>query len=578
MSITQRIYLLVALAAVMAGSLAWVGASSMMRIGNELSDIAERDVPLTEVVTAITVHELEQALLVEKVMRLGGVTGAEKAANLSTLAARVHQLDDQIAMEIDRALVLVTEASTTARTLETRSKMTAIEGEITAVKAQHDVYAKLSEAVVDAIRDGDMASATAQVQRLQTVQADMLDRLNGLEAEVLALTRTASETALRHEQEALRLLIAIGGVGTIVGVLFGIVLARGMSRAVEGMTDAMTQLADGDLGVEIDAKATGRRDEIGTMARALEVFRDTMKRAKTLEAEQHAAEARLVAERRNAMLTVADNFEQTVGGVVQSIGTSVTQMRQSTETLSSKVDETNIQTVSAAGATEQTARNVETVASATQELSSTITEISQRVTELSDSSRETAALFRQTDWEMEELRNQTDGITEIVILIEEIAAKVNMLAMNAAIEAQRAGSAGRGFAVVAGEVKELADATSSATGRIAEQVASMRSIGERAVASVGMARARVERVDDILTSISAAVEEQQMATDEIARSASEAADGASTMSRSVNVVRDGASESGDAANEVSMATDYLSRQGLALQKAVDGFLREVRAA
>jgi methyl-accepting chemotaxis protein len=355
----------------------------------------------------------------------------------------------------------------------------------------------------------------------------------------------------------------------------GFAIISGVSTPIRKMTDAMGKLAKHDLTTEING--VGRKDEVGQMASAVQVFKDSMIEADRLKAEQEAAQRKTEA-RSAKMDELTRNFETSVGGVVQAVSSQASQMESSAQSMSATAEETTKQASAVAAASEQSSANVQTVASATEELSSSISEIGRQVSHSSQIAANAVSEASKANDMVQGLVSASAKIGEIVALINDIADQTNLLALNATIEAARAGEAGKGFAVVAAEVKNLATQTSKATEDISAQITGVQGATQDAVRAIGSISKTIGEIDQIATAIAAAVEEQGAATQEIARNVEEAAKGTQEVSSNIGGVTEAANGTGAAAGQVLTSAQALSGQSSHLRTLVQDFLSGVKAA
>jgi methyl-accepting chemotaxis protein len=375
-------------------------------------------------------------------------------------------------------------------------------------------------------------------------------------------------TLLRLSVTALCIILATGLTTYLVN--------RDIAGPLHKLQAIMESLAKGDLSVNVEG--TLRRDEIGGMAKTVQVFKDNALHMRALEAEREELKQQAEAEKKRAFAALADAFEQKVSGIIESVHHSATQMHGTAQSMAQTADITREQAQAvAAGATEATA-NVQTVAAASEQLSSSISEIGRHILEASTVSRQANEEGQRTHSTVAGLATAADKIGEVAALIAAIAQQTNLLALNATIEAARAGTAGRGFAVVAGEVKSLATQTAQATDSIRAQIASIQSATSSAVTAIRNIAATISSVDQISTSIASSIEEQTSATHEIARNVQQAAAGAREVSNNIDGVSRAVAKAGETAENVLKAADVLARQADTLQREVDQFLHTVRAA
>ncbi|WP_296516916.1 cache domain-containing protein [Rhodopseudomonas sp.] len=373
---------------------------------------------------------------------------------------------------------------------------------------------------------------------------------------------------------AQRGLIAAGLV-LLITLAVSIVVARRITGPLRQMTTTMNALARGRL----DAKIPGldRHDEVGEMAKAVEVFKSNAVARQALEAEGREAEERAVARRKADMIKMADDFESAVGEIVQTVSSASTELEASAGTLTATAERAQELTIMVAAASEEASTNVQSVASATEEMASSITEISRQVQESARIAAEAVDQARSTNDRVGELSKAAARIGDVVELINAIAGQTNLLALNATIEAARAGEAGRGFAVVASEVKALAEQTAKATGEIGQQISSIQGATQESVGAIREISGTIERLSEISSAIAAAVEQQGAATQEISRNVQQAAQGTQQVSTHITDVQRGASETGSASSEVLASAQSLSGDSNRLKLEVGKFLDSVRA-
>jgi methyl-accepting chemotaxis protein len=359
-------------------------------------------------------------------------------------------------------------------------------------------------------------------------------------------------------------------------VLLAFLLGRGLSRPLRAITAVMNRLSSGDTDVTIPGG--DRRDELGTMALAVDVFRRNMIEAGTMRAAQEAAKHQSEIEKRALQRRMAERFEADVKSVVGAVAKATADMRRVADEITASVNGTSERTTAAAAASEEASASVATVAAATEELASSVAEIGRQVTHSSGVADNAVVKAGQTTEMVGGLANAAEKIGDVLRLIGAIASQTNLLALNATIEAARAGDAGRGFAVVASEVKDLASQTAKATEEIAGQVTAIQSATGDCVAAIGGISNTIREISGIATTIAAAVEEQGSATREIARSVQQAASGTKEVSHNVAGASEAAGQSRALADNVLMAAGELSQHASALFKSVDTFLAGLREA
>ena len=383
--------------------------------------------------------------------------------------------------------------------------------------------------------------------------------------------------------------VFIAGTLTLITIAAQRYVKQTVSGSLRSMAGQMTQLASGEKGVAITG--TERRDEIGEMARALEVFhragvrlerlsRERAERARAeldqqtrLQVQQE--EARI--ERETMLRDVAGQFERTVGEVVTGVVAASSQLQSTSKLMAATAEDTSRRTGEVADAMEEANLGATAAASASDEFAMSIGEISRQAASSAELAREATLSARNADTTISALTASAQQVGEIVELIQTIARRTNLLALNASIEAARGGEAGRGFAVVASEVKELANQTSRATEKIAEQIRDMQDTTGASVSALRSIAGQIHQLETTAVSIATAVDQQSVAGQDLARSIDLAARGTERVTGHIEEVRQMALSTGSAASQVLTSATSLEAQAATLRSQVQGFLTRVRA-
>ncbi|MFB6448191.1 methyl-accepting chemotaxis protein [Bradyrhizobium tunisiense] len=409
-------------------------------------------------------------------------------------------------------------------------------------------------------------SAGAILQGATAMKADLVAEQQRLESE--------SEATI-EQTEQLVLILAIGG--TLLGAVLAFLLGNGISRPMIAMCKAMRELASGNFDVVLPG--LGRKDEIGEMAGAVEEFKvQAVAKAERDAAASEVQNREQAASRRAELIRFADDFESAVGAIVSNVSASAVQLESAASTLTRTAETTQSLSSQVAGVSEQASSNMQSVATATEELSASVEEIGRQVRDSSRIAEAAVVQARETDGRIGKLSHAAQQIGEVVKLITAIAEQTNLLALNATIEAARAGEAGRGFAVVASEVKSLASQTAKATDEISSHITGMQGATAESVAAIKEIGATIGQISSISTSIASAVEQQGAATQEIARSVQTVAQGTQTAATDIGEVNRGAAETGSASEEVLHSAKTLSSESTRLRAELDRFMGNIRAA
>jgi methyl-accepting chemotaxis protein len=436
------------------------------------------------------------------------------------------------------------------------------------LKQYRSSFSKLTENVKVIVKlNGDMTKTAASILKLSN------ELRSELTADQQRIEASANSTIV--ETERLMLMLALGGLA--IGAVLALMLGNGISRPMIAMCKAMRELASGNFDVVLPG--LGRKDEIGQMASAVEEF----KMQAIAKAERDAAEqeekSRVAADaRRGELIRFADDFESAVGAIVGNVATSATQLESAAGTLTRTAETTQGLSATVAGASEEASSNVQSVASATEELSASVEEIGRQVRESSRIAEGAVTQAQETDARIGKLSKAAQQIGDVVKLINAIAEQTNLLALNATIEAARAGEAGRGFAVVASEVKSLASQTAKATDEISSHILGMQQATQESVVAIKEIGETIGRVSQIASRIAASVEQQSSATQEIARNVQSVAASTQDVAGNIVEVNRGATETGAASGDVLNSAQTLSTESARLRQELDRFMANVRAA
>ncbi|CAO3357726.1 methyl-accepting chemotaxis protein [Azospirillum melinis] len=404
----------------------------------------------------------------------------------------------------------------------------------------------------------------------------LLDKLRSLiDKTNITMERSSAEvTETFHAARLWTLIIAAAGLVACFGL--GIVMTRRtVSEPIRHLTEAMRSLAGGKL----DQAVTGqeRGDEIGGMAKALQVFKDGLIQADRLSREQ-AAEQAAKQQRAETIDHLIRGFEGSAAAALRTVSSAASELDATAQSMAAMARQTNTQASVVAAAAEQTSANVQTVATAAEEMAASIREIGDQVTRSTRIAGQAVDEAARTTGTVRGLAEAAQRIGDVVKLITDIASQTNLLALNATIEAARAGEAGKGFAVVASEVKSLATQTGKATEEIATQIAAIQEATQGAVQAIDGISGIINQVNDISTGIAAAIEEQGAATAEISRSVHQAASGTQEVTGNIIQVTETAQQTGAASTQVLSAAGELAMQSETLRREVETFLSAIKAA
>ncbi len=512
-----------------------------------------------------------------------GLVGIERAVTIQALFERYRGLVSRVPGEMDLERQAQFKQLAESTLAEIRAALAGQESGASNAEAS-TVVAELTSNV-DAIErtGGEVFAFSADFAQDQANDvlsgrfAELEAALSQNVAAVLNTERANAEKEIGALEEARQAMLTASVVISVLALLLaggvGVAVARNISRRVGRLSSAMESLAEDKT--DIDIPSTADKDELGIVARSLEILRDGMVEKHQLERQAARAQGHRL-EVAEAKEGKTREFEQSVGTVIMSLTSAADQLTSTSNSLvETTVDMTDRSTAVAAASTQASA-NVQQVAGSAQELSKSIQGVSSGVIKTTEIAQAAVQEANVATSRIRGLAEASQRIGEVVGLINDIASQTNLLALNATIEAARSGEAGKGFAVVASEVKNLANQTASATEDISEQVAGIQAEMTEAVRAIEGISETIDEMNDIASNVSSAVRRQTTATEEIGRNVSEAAKGTRDVDRNIAQVADGSDRTGSAAKETQSATNAMTTELSRLRQQIDGFLADMR--
>ena len=369
---------------------------------------------------------------------------------------------------------------------------------------------------------------------------------------------------------------ATGVIVMLVTAWMMLVVSNSLTDSVQRLTAAMKELANDHIDIEIPD--VGKGHDLAIMSENLTVFRDNIIKMRAMEDEQKAAEVRQAEERKAAMLKLADDFESRVGTISNAVARASEQMQVLSQSLSAAVEETTAQCSAVVSSADDANKSVQTVAAASEEMTAAINEVSRNVNDTADTARTCRETAENSQRQLDHLNSAIGDIDTVIQSINDVAEQTNLLALNATIEAARAGEAGKGFAVVASEVKNLASQTHNMTEEITARVGSIKDTAQTTIQAISNIIQQISDVDGKTSSVASAMEQQTATTREISTSAQTAAAGASSVSGNIQSIQEAANESAQSCTSLKEASDILNTEAVKLKSAMGEFLSEIRAS
>ena len=535
--------------------------SQLAQVDGQAAQIRNDWLPATEVLGRIKFDSMRyRQIEATHILQVAPEKKQAEGATLTTLAEQVKQEFGEY-----RRLATTETAQRSADTLFSAwQHYLGLSSELIALSNKNDSATAVARYTDADGTDGLRRNFNAYFKDLDAVIVDTVK--NG---------KAAADSGAATYQAAKYWVFGIILAASLLCAICGSLIVGGVSTPIAAMSETMRRLAARDWSTSI--LGIGRRDEIGAMAGAVAVFKDGMIEAERLAALQEAE--RVAKEQRTQLiLDLNSRFERTSAGALDTLASAATELQRTADNLANSADMASKQAAAVSAAAEEASTNVSTVAAATEELDSSIREITRQVTQSATIAGQAVDEAAQTGATVRSLSQAAGKIGEVVKLINDIASQTNLLALNATIEAARAGDAGKGFAVVASEVKGLATQTARATEDIAAQVAAMQQATREAVQAIERIDATIGRMNEISTSIAAAMEQQGAATQEIARNVEQTAHGTALVSQNISGVTQVVDDTGAASAQLLGAATELSTQAELLRNEVGTFLSAIRAA
>ena len=546
----------------------------MSAITAEIEEVSQEHMPLTEMVTKVALAQLEQAIYFERALRAGfAETGSSTWKDLTKHIEKFEKYSHQVDVDVVRAEKIAEEAIAVAHDEHTRARYTEILASLKHFDAAHLKYEAHAMEVNQLLQAGQLALAGAMVPEVVAEEEALDHEIEEILFDIEELTAQSLETVLAHEKSTVMTVFFMTLAALVAGGAVSFLVVRAVVKPLLQVVGALTVLADGDTSREMDIVT---RDEVGQTARAYDALR-----ARTEEAQALARQEKINEEekerRRVVVQEMTQSFDSSVAAVMDVISKAMGTLDTAAGDMANVARDGQTQTATVAASSEEASTNVQVVASAAEEMSNSIAEVSKNIETTTQITQKAVADAEKTTQSVNGLAEAATRIGDVVNLINDIAEQTNLLALNATIEAARAGEAGKGFAVVASEVKELAMQTGKATEEISDQITAIQAVTRDSVAAICDISRTIEEIDKYAVTVASAIDQQRTATREISDSVQQAAQGTQEIAAAMTGVQKSADLSGDTAQRVSESVTQMNEQSETLRGQVKTFLSDVRA-
>ncbi|SNY94027.1 methyl-accepting chemotaxis protein [Cohaesibacter sp. ES.047] len=541
------------------------------KIGQEIETIAESDIPLTEVLSRITTHQLEQSVMFERILRLNGLVEGDIPAQKSAAETRFTDYAALVEQEIQQGERIAEKALEHTFDEKTRSQIQHVVTALKQIEAEHRTYDKHAAQIIAYSDANDTDKALAMLQTIEQEEKKLNRELVELLRQIEGFTLKATRTAEEHEKTTEYVLIIIAIVSTLLGVAVSSFLTRKtVTLPLRQVVAGLEKLSENDLSASVSVKGN---DEIADLARAFDRFKKKLIHMRQLEEEREEADRKSISERRKILSIMASEVKDKTEEGIDVIAESAGEVRSQSMEMRDSLEQANKSVSQILAQAQETHAQSQEAVELSEELLTAISEVAEKTDMSNKLTVEAVSLSSSSQGTIAELATAADSIGQFVSVISDIAEKTNLLALNATIEAARAGEAGRGFAVVAAEVKDLAEQTNNSTKQISEQVVTIQQKTNAAVSSMDQLIQSTRGLSEMAATVASATEEQRATTENFGRIVSESGRSVGMMSTGMSEVAQIAQRTLAFSGAMSEKTNSMSMTARSLREEIPAIIQ-----
>ncbi len=576
--VSHKIYSLAGFLIIINLVIAGANLFQLSSIKNEIDEIAIDHMPLTELMSKITIHQLEQAIHFERGVRYALMPG-NKEQHQPLLKKETQKFSDfnkKVKNEVQAAHKLIIKVLNNTDSQKVKTEYTNIQSSLQSFDTKHQKYEELAEALFVQFSKGNNAtsSLTTDIEKTTALEDKLDKQIEEILLQIEGITKASLLTIKKHEENAL----LFGLIATVLSLLISIpsmvYIIRSIVNPLTHVAEALKRLADGDTSESVTRLSN---DEIGDTVEAYEMLRtQTIQSQEVLKLQEMETEEK---QKRSVKIhALTDEFDFSVQEFLDSVEKAAASLETMASQMASAIEQTGTKSSVVSEASEQATVNVQSVADATEKLNESIQEISAQIHESDTVAKTAVEQSQSTNESVRSLEKAAIEIGEVTQLISDIAEQTNLLALNATIEAARAGEAGKGFAVVASEVKGLATQTAKATDSISQQIDTIQTATKDAVAAIDEVGNTIGKIDEITAVITGNIEEQAETTRGVSLNIELAIDGARETHNAIEEVRSATNDTSQVTSNLLHSAKELMQKSSSLKDHVYKFLNEIKAA